>query len=261
MDLVFPETKQRVAEWAESQDVLGVLLVGSRSHNHADEFSDDDLEVILTDKSAAALTPTDCLDVLITGEGPQRKIIYDAQYMGWSGLVGKLNSTADLDHWPYEQAKVLFDRTGELSDLVPRLAIIRPEFRAARLRHATIDAWTPPYRAAKSIKRGHEAAARLLVARGARALARLVFALEWRWVPLDHWLEAELKTLSDPHSVAPCIVQALLTGDPGELEKGLKLLEPTLLAEGVPGPTGRRDLFLELIHPDNAVDRAIHGLQ
>ena len=52
MDLVFEKTRERVAQWADDPGVLGVLLVGSRSRGHADDLSDDDLEVIVTDKAA-----------------------------------------------------------------------------------------------------------------------------------------------------------------------------------------------------------------
>lgn len=261
VDTIFIRTREKVAEWAARPEVLGVILVGSRSRGHSDELSDDDLEVILTDEAAALIAPVDCSDVLIEGEGTERRMIYDAEYLGWSGLADKLHSTHDLDHWPYERSPILFDRTGELEPLVKQLGQMDPEFRANRLKHAVIDAWIPPYRAGKCLKRGQMASVNLLVSRGARALIRLVFALESRWVPLDHWLEPELRTLHDPNGVAPCIVDALKTGDPAHLTKGLNLLEETLLAEGIPGPKGRNALFLELIHPSNAEERAVHGLQ
>jgi hypothetical protein len=88
-----------------------------------------------------------------------------------------------------------------------------------------------------------------------------VFALESRWVPLDHWLEPELRTLRDEQGVAQHIVDALVTLDAAHIEKGLAVLEERLAAEGVPGSSGRGDLFLELIHPSNTEERAIHGLQ
>jgi hypothetical protein len=261
VDLVFPATKQRIAEWTSNDEVLGVLLVGSRSRRHADELSDDDLEVILTDEAAARLRPADCSEVLIEGEGTSRRMIYDAQYLGISDLRAKLKSHIDLDRWPYESAPVLFDRTGDLPNLVADLGRVDAEFRARRLRHATIDAMVAPYRAVKCRRRGQEATVRLLVARGARALSRLIFALEWRWVPMDHWLEPELRTLEDPAGAGRLMLDALNNADPDLLKQALDALEPELLAEGVPGKPGRNDLFMELIHPGNVEERLIHGLQ
>ena len=261
MDVVFDKTRERIGEWAADPNVLGVLLVGSKSRGHGDELSDDDLEVILTEEAAARIAPADCSDLLIEGEGAERRLIYDAQYLGIDGLRAKLASTLDLDHWPYERSPILFDRYGEMADLVPALGAMPADFRSKRLLHATIDAWIPPYRVGKCLKRGQVAAARLLVARGARALCRLVFALEWRWVPLDHWLQKELANLEDSVGVVPKILEALETGEAKPLQDGLTALEGPLLAEGVPGPKGRNDLFMELIHPSRAEERAIHGLQ
>jgi predicted nucleotidyltransferase len=261
MDLVFDKTRERVAQWADDPDVLGVLLVGSRSRGNADVLSDDDLEVVLTEEAAARISPADCSDVLIEGEGESRKLIYDAQYLSLDALIEKEASHIDLDHWPYERAKILFSRDAELATVVERLGAMPADFRTKRLIHSTIDAWIPPYRANKCLKRGQTASAHLLVARGARALSRLVFALEWRWVPLDHWLEPELRTLRDEAHAGPLIVEALNSGEPRPLQDALDALQPALQAAGVPGPAQRRDLFMELVHPSRSKERAIHGLQ
>jgi hypothetical protein len=135
-----------------------------------------------------------------------------------------------------------------------------PAFRRRRLAHATIDAWVVPHRAAKTRRRGFEAATRLLVARGARALVRVLFALEGRWTPLEHWLEPELASLADPADAAPLVLEALREARIEALEQALARLEEPLAAEGVARPAGRRDLFLQLIHASNAAERAIHGL-
>jgi len=257
---IFPATETQVSRWSEQPEVLGVVLVGSKSHAHADELSDDDLEVLLTDEAFSRLAPKDCLELLIEGEGEARKLIYDAQLTTLTDLRRKAGSPFDLDHWPYRGAKVLFDRDGQVTAAVEAAARMDPDFRARRLQHATIDAWVAVYRADRTLRRGFEGAAHLLVARGARALARVAFALEWRWVPLDHWLEAELRTLQDPDQAGPAIVEALVNGTPALLKDALTRLEDRLYSEGVPRSAGRRDLFLELIHPTRAEERAIHGL-
>src|SRR5438876_6586447 len=162
---IFPETANRVREWAAQEDVLGVVLVGSRSRDHADELSDDDLEVLLTDEAGARLAPAECIDLLATGEGSERRLIYDAQYTTLTNLRRKAGSPFDLDRWPYERARVLFDRDGDVAPAVEAAGRMDPDFRARRLQHATIDA-SALYRATKTSKRRFEGATRLLVARG-----------------------------------------------------------------------------------------------
>src|SRR5437867_2001402 len=115
MSDIFAQTAKRVSEWAEQPEVLGVVLVGSKSRAHADDLSDDDLEVLLTDEAHALLAPTQCIDALVEGEGANRKVLYDAQYTSLSDLQRKATSPFDLDHWPYEHARVLFDRHGDVA--------------------------------------------------------------------------------------------------------------------------------------------------
>ncbi|OGF20934.1 MAG: hypothetical protein A2V63_05595 [Candidatus Eisenbacteria bacterium RBG_19FT_COMBO_70_11] len=257
---LFPQTAARLAEWRADPDVLGALLVGSKTRGHQDALSDDDLEVILTDRAFARIAPADCHALLIEGEGPVRRIIYDAQLTSLADIGRKARSPFDLDHWPYEKARVLLDRDGRVGRAVEAAARMAPEFRRLRLLHATIDAAGAAGRAGKTLRRNFEAAAHLLVARGALALARILFALEGRWVPLDHWIEPELDTLADEARVAPLLLQALATLRPEPIREALDRLEDRLAAEGVPRPAERVRLFLELVHVSRVAERAEHGL-
>lgn len=257
---IFPRTAARLEGWKARPEVAGVVLVGSKGRGYGDRLSDDDLEVILDDEAHALLTPAECADYLIEGEGPARKIIYDAQYVALGELERKARSARDLDHWPYESSPVLYDRDGRVSSAVAAAAEMGEDFRRARLLHGTVDAGVSTRRAAKTLGRGMEGAARLLLARGAKALARVLFALEWRWVPLDHWLEPELRTLEGNEGAARDLLEALRTGDPAPLAAALDSLEDRLHAEGVARPEGRVELFFELVHPSRAAEREVHGL-
>jgi hypothetical protein len=198
--------------------------------------------------------------VLIEGEGASRRIIFDTQYTTLTDLILKAGSPHDLHRWPYERARVLWDQDGHVQAAVEQAGRMAPEFRRLRLLHATIDAWVAPRRAAKTMRRGAEGAGRLIIVRGAKAMLRVLFALEGRWVPLDHWIEAELRTLDDPTGAGPLVIDALVRADPAPLEAALDGLEDRLADENVPRPAGRLALFYELLHPDRAAERAIQGL-
>ena len=256
---IFPATQWRVEQWKTMPEVLGVVLVGSRSRGHADALSDDDLEVLLTDEAHAALSPAECIEVKFDDMEPL-KLVYDAQITTLSDLERKAGSAIDLDHWPYERARVLLDRDGRTTEAVRAAARMDPDFRLKRLRHATVDAWVASRRATKTMQRGFEGSGRLLIARSAKAMARLVFALEWRWVPLDHWLEADMRTLEDPAQAGPALIEAVVNGSARPIDDALARLEDRLAGEGVPRQEGRRELFLQLVHPSNTEERAIHGL-
>jgi len=257
---LFPETEARLAEWKLMPEVLGVILTGSKSLGHDDELSDDDLEVIFTEEAFAKIAPARCHEYIVEGEGASAKVVYDALYTTLSEFGQKIGSPRDLDHWPYESARVIFDRTGKVRAAIDRAARMDPDFRHKRLLHATVDAWAAQRRAAKTLRRVNDAALRLILARGAKALARVLFALEWRWVPLDHWLEAELDTLEDPAGAGKLLVEALALNRPEPLAEALDRLEDALFDEGVSRPSERVALFLELIHPSRAEERRAHGL-
>src|SRR5690242_12319688 len=172
MQAIFPGTAEKLEDWKSQPEVLGVLLVGSKSRGYNDDLSDDDLEVLLDDEAFSKYAPADCLELKIEGEGPARKLIYDAQITSLTELQSKASSPFDLDHWPYEAAQVLFDRDGRVAQAVAAAGIMHPDFRHKRLLHSSIDSWTAIYRADKTIKRGMEAAGKLLIARSARAMIR-----------------------------------------------------------------------------------------
>lgn len=254
----FPETAARVRAWAADPEVLGVLLVGSKSRGHQDQRSDDDLEVLLTDEAFGRNPPARCHEMKVEGEGASRRLLYDAQLTSLTDLERKRDSWLDLDHWPYERARVLFARDPRVARAVEAAGRMDPEFHRLRLLHATVDAWTAPRRAVKTRERGFDAAVALLVERGARALARVLFALEWRWVPLDHWIEREVATLVDEARAGELLLAALRERRPEPLIEALDRLEDRLAAEGVARPAERVALFLELIHASRAEERARH---
>src|SRR5439155_1263965 len=131
----------------------------------------------------------------------------------------------------------------------------------ARIRNGAVDGWVATRRLQKTLSRGAPVAIRLLATRAVRAIARVVFALEGRWVPLDHWFDAELGTLTDAAGALPHLRAGLEDTDPAPFEVALNALAPALEPWGVPsGLEGRRQLFLELVHPSRAAERRVHGI-
>jgi len=261
LDPAFPRTRERIIEWSRDPAVLGVLLVGSRSRGHQDAWSDDDLEVLLLDEAFARLTPDECIEIVEEEGADPPHSLYDAQFLPLGEIERRAHSAIDLDHWPYERAIVLFDRDGRTARAAAAAGRMDPGFRAARLRHAALDALIPVRRAAKMRTRGVPLGMRALAHRSVRALLRVVFALEGRWVPLEHWLDRELATLADEAAVVPLLREALETGGIDPLERALERLAAPLDREGFPAaPAERRRFFIHAVHPGNAAERARHGL-
>ncbi|MFN3431874.1 MAG: hypothetical protein ACK46X_18230, partial [Candidatus Sericytochromatia bacterium] len=238
----------------------GVVWGGSPRRGHGDAMSDDDLEVLLTPEAFARLAPVDSYDMERDPDADPPKLIYDAQLTSLAVLQSKAASSRDLDHWPYERSPILFDRDGAVTAAVRAAAVMAPAFRQARLLHGALDTTLAIGRARKTGMRGFPAATAMLVARGAKALSRVIFALEDRWVPLDHWLEPELGTLADPVGAAPRLIQALVETRHEPLQAALERLQPQLEAIGFPPAAQRATFFSEIMHADRAAERAVHGL-
>lgn len=257
---LYPRTRERVAEWAADPDVVGVLWVGSKARGHGDAYSDDDLEVFLTPEACARIDPADAFVMEADPVAQPPRLIFDAHRTSLEAMEAKLHSPFDIHHWPFEMAPVLFDRDGRVAKAVRAAAVMPVAFRQARLLHGALDVALAIARARKTELRGLKAASRLLVARGAKALVRVLFALEGRWAPLDHWLEPELASLGDPAGAVPFLLEALLQGQPEALQEALTRLQPLLEAEGCPTASGYGRLQAQLMHPERAAERAVHGL-
>lgn len=256
---LLPATRQRVADWQRDPDVRGLLLVGSKSLGFADRYSDDDLYVVLTESAYQRRLGSRPFE-WFTQRGPGLpQVLYDICYTSVSALSDRLDSPRDVDHWEFQQSELLFDRDGTLASLTQALAAMPRDFRRKRLMHGTLDAHMAQHRANKTSQRGGaHFIVKLLVLRSVQALIRVVFALEWRWVPLDHWLEQELADLADPANVTFLLAEALSTGDRHPVVNAIQQLAPLLEKEDVPG--GGLSLGLMLLHPDAAAERRIHGL-
>lgn len=260
MQPLFEETTEQISRWKADPEVLGIVMVGSKSRGNGDALSDDDLEVILTDEAHARLHASACSVIRLDGEGAARRLVYDAYLTSLSDLESKAFSPRDLDRWPYEGDVLLFDRDGRVARAVRAAGEMPAEFRFARLKHGYLDVILAASRAEKSLKRGFDAAAAMIVARGAKALSRVLFALEGRWVPLDHWLEPELSRLEDASGAAPLLLEALRSSRPEPLREAMTRLAPRLEQEGLPPRSEFTAFFLAAIHPSNAAERLLHGL-
>lgn len=252
---LFPATAALLPHFQQQPSVLGVISLGSKSRGYADDRSDDDLEVVLTHSAFAHRSPSACIEHHVE----HGKLVSDVRYVSLEHLQRKQSSFSDNDHWPYEQAKVLFDRYETVQRTVELLGHMDTDFQHKRIAYSTMSTTIAIGKACKAIQRGYTAAGQLTLARGAKTLARVLFALERRWTPTDHWLERELETLADPAHAGPMLVQALLATDPLLLRKAIQQIEITF-PDTVPDREERAKLYVEAMHPTHSEERAIHVL-
>ena len=113
--------------------VIGVYLVGSATRPFRDPLSDYDFEVVMDDK-AFAKGPGEKKLVFVLDEGPPRRVDHEFSLRPWTELARLVRSTLDLDHYPFQHARVLHAPTGRLGELVEHLAALPASVRKTRLR-------------------------------------------------------------------------------------------------------------------------------
>lgn len=240
--------------------VDAVLLRGSVALGMYDDASDDDLEIVLSASCGGVDGHTERRLALVWPKSGKGGIVCDAFLTTADELVTRATSALDVDRWPYRQVKILHVRQPAVLHLLERVASMPRSFRTARLRHGVVDMTFACERGRRCARRGQDVERILLVARGARALNRVLFALEWQWVPLDHWLTFGLSRLSDPADCAAFCREAIETGSIDPLHEATERLRVYLSRTGEPSGWTHNELLSVIRRPDGHRERAIHGL-
>lgn len=221
-----PLLDQLIRRAAARSDTIGLILGGSRGAGLGDQWSDYDVEWVLTDAAyqqrqgdAAPLDPAEAdprFDLSYTCPAELARI---AAAPGW---------------WTpgYAAAQVLLDTTGQVAAALESIVALSPE-QADEQAASGFDAYLNAYyRSLKAWRRGNELGGRLQAAESLAHLARTLFALARRWPPYHDRLATQLHLL-DHQGWPPGYLQAtmlaiLRSGDPA-LQQQLQAQAETLL--------------------------------
>ena len=194
---------------------VGVLLKGSP----VDAESDYDLVWILTDAACDRRDPLHVREppLDIAYSSPQRLRDAAASPGWWSAGLAR--------------TRVLFDRSGEATELASALAEMTPELARAQTPEWFDGYLNSYYRSLKAWRRGDELAGRIEAAESVIWLVRTLFGLERRHAPYPNALARELPQLEPqgwpPGYLAEMLLEIVSTGSPTaqqELERRVETL-------------------------------------
>ena len=207
---------------------LGLVLHGSRAAGCATAESDYDLERVLTDDAFRDGEARGALDL------PKTRLPGGVIVDLWFTCPEKLRAQAGKFDWEtpaYATAKVLFDRTGEVAELIRAIAQV-PAETAEREVPFWFDGYLNAfYRSLKAYRRGNELGARLQAAESVMHLMRTLFMMAGIWTPYHDRLMHHIDTLAvqgwDPPALKGALLEILRTADPHlqiELEEQVERL-------------------------------------
>jgi hypothetical protein len=173
-----PILRRLVAEAQGDPATLALVLTGSRAAGTADHRSDYDLVWVLDEDDQSL---------------PSRQA-KDGQVERIEVGRGRLERLAREEHWAragFVGARVLFDRTGRIEELVRRLVSYEPG-HAAQLAHDHYDSYLNGFvRSVRAWEKRDELGARFHAAESGMFLLKAVFALEGLVAPYHDRVRAE----------------------------------------------------------------------
>lgn len=258
--LLFPTTIELIAALTRADGVDAVMVRGSASYHLADDMSDDDVVVVVDLLAEVPFEIRPRRLVLTVPDGPGTRVVCDTTVQSVASLRRLRQSNSDTDRWPFEQTRVIHARDRRAKSAVGQLASMDPAFRELRIRHGFLDVVLAADRARTCEARGQVVENRLILSRGTRALSRVLFALEWRWVPLDQWLTFGLSTLHDRADCSQLVADVLQELSWRPLLEAERRLRP-VLQDLLPSLAwDRPSLWSALRGPGAREQRSTHGL-
>lgn len=192
-----------VAAVRDDPDTVGLLLHGSRAVGNERPDSDYDLIRIVTAHAYNARRERGALvEKVMRGGEPTTDVLFQTV-----SRIEEYVSTPDWYTPTYVSARILFDRTGEISALLARLAAEAGRISRERLAAAYDDYLNGFVRSMKAARRGDELGRRLHAAESASALTRTLFGLEGAWPPYHDGLGSALPHLEQAQGWPPGYLQ------------------------------------------------------
>lgn len=213
-------------ELAAGRGSAGIVLVGSASRGQNDRHSDYDLQLIADDEVFRLLKTEELVE---TRELPSCRA--EIQKTSVADFLALKRSPRDCDHWPYQSARILYDRDGLVAREIELIRAMPREVMSSRLRLHLFEFYFYANRMRALEERGDRLNLLLVCGQIAQTATALALVSRGKWPPLLHWSAQELR--GERKEALALAVEKMLRspGTPPVEELKLALLED-LCADG-----------------------------
>ncbi|MCE7734996.1 MAG: DUF4037 domain-containing protein [Candidatus Heimdallarchaeota archaeon] len=238
--------KQKLLSLKNNDYILGFFLQGSKVTGFGAPDADWDIFIYCTDEYYNTLDYDTLTEYTFEGAGKNKKLVGDYAFVSDQIFKQQLNSPMDIDHIQYKFSHIIWDRLGELSRWVEKLATF-PESEYEDKVKLQLVQLSIAFGYAKISKiRNRLIDMRVNLNRVLTIAFSYWFTLNKSWVPQLKWWTDHVKRLGMADSTFEIYENAITNPDYDNIEKLVEHLKTLTKTKGV-HPNPHEDFYSTLM--------------
>lgn len=183
------ELNSYLQKYYENSNVLGAIQVGSSSHYYKDINSDYDIEMVVTNEYYQSL---DNNKLLVRDDDTKIEILL----LSKDNFESKINSTLNINHWPYIRGKLLFDRDDVIRQIIKKISEMDQDL-TQRIKLHYFEFILLRSKINRILETGEELNLQLACAQLAIIASKMAFLIQKKWPPIIYWTAQNLQYLEN----------------------------------------------------------------
>ena len=249
LDLITnPQVKEKIEEYKQDPNVLGIMLWGSRATGFGASDSDWDALVLVNNNYYNKLDVKETAYVVIDESIEPRKVLID--FSIWSEECAQqiYESPMDIDHWAWIEGKIIYDPENKMSKWKKKISRYPEDEQEERLKSKFVQMVVARYYAVVTRKRGFEPDSKLNLYRAILSAIHLWFSLQKSWTPSLKWWSKHAKRIGMDEEIYTLFSDALKIPTLEKIDQIENYLKEEILSQGFTFPNDFLQMLLETVH-------------
>ncbi len=243
-----PEVLDKIKEYMQDENVLGIMLWGSRATGFGESDSDWDALVLVTNDYYNKLSVKETAFVVYDEDKEPKKVMIDFSLWSEECAHQVLNSPKDIDHWAWVEGKIIYDPQGIMAQWKEKISRYPKEEHEERLKSKFVDMVVARYYATVTKNRGYNPDSKLNAYRAIITAIHIWFTLKKSWTPSLKWWTEHARRMGMKDEVYTLFSDTLENPDVQEIMKVETFLKEEILSQGYDFPNDILQVLLETVH-------------